>query len=148
MRETTLLRKVMLCISGMNCKIFRNNVGICKYSSGAMVAYGLCVGSSDLIGFVPHAITPSDVGKKVAVFLAVETKTDDGKVDKAQHSFLNMVANGGGIAIIARGEGSLNELRGLLQPFERGETIGSGLVYGEVSKPRRQTKLAERKSGT
>ena len=70
-------------------RIFRNNTGM-AYRGGKIetarrgvlclknarpIHFGLCVGSSDLIGFKTVTITPEMVGQKLAVFLAVEVKT-------------------------------------------------------------------------
>ena len=38
------------------------------------IKYGLCNGSSDLIGWTPITITPDMIGKKIAVFTAIEVK--------------------------------------------------------------------------
>lgn len=52
---------------------------------------GLCVGSSDLIGF-------TDTGR----FVAVEVKTAKGITTKEQQAFLQTVIRAGGIGIVAR----------------------------------------------
>ena len=68
------------------------------------VTYGLCTGSSDLIGWTPITITPDMVGKKIAVFTAVEVKLDkNGKYQatKEQKQFISVVRNNGGFAGVA-----------------------------------------------
>jgi hypothetical protein len=67
-----------------------------------MQPYGICVGSSDLIGIAP-------CGR----FLAVEVKTATGRVTKEQQTFIDAVCRAGGIAGIARSvDDALQLLRG------------------------------------
>ena len=129
MRETGLSKKIMLALSkNHNIRIFRNNVGKCwigaskKFAepttvrvqsgdvliqNGRYFEAGLCVGSSDLIGFKSTIVTPEMVGKKLAVFTAVEVKTPTGKISGEQINFLNMVNNMGGIGIICKDENNI-----------------------------------------
>ena len=65
---------------------------------------GLCKGSSDLIGWTPIEITPEMVGKKLAIFTAVEVKKPGGRVSKEQLNFMRRVNEDGGIAGIATNE--------------------------------------------
>ncbi|MGB4499394.1 MAG: VRR-NUC domain-containing protein [Methylococcaceae bacterium] len=60
------------------------------------------VGSSDLIGFQSVTITPEMVGQKVAIFTAIEVKTETGKVSPAQTKFVEMVRKFGGIGAVVR----------------------------------------------
>lgn len=83
-------------------KVFRNNSGYLRDIRGQYVHFGLCTGSSDLVGIVP----PS--GR----FLAIEVKTPTGVVTKEQLSFLRMVNESGGIGFIARSvEEAIENLR-------------------------------------
>ena len=84
-----------------NVRLFRNNVGVCKTENSTIV-YGLCNGSSDLIGWTSIEITPDMLGKKLAIFTALEIKTETGKVSPEQKVFLENVKNAGGIAKICR----------------------------------------------
>jgi hypothetical protein len=65
------------------------------------VRYGLERGSSDLIGFTSIEILPEMVGQKIAVFTAIEVKSDTGKLSPEQENFINMVNHFGGIAGMA-----------------------------------------------
>ena len=68
------------------------------------VTYGLCTGSSDLIGWTPVTVTPDMVGKKIAVFTAVEVKKNKfGKyrATEEQKHFISAVQANGGIAGVA-----------------------------------------------
>lgn len=82
-------------------KIFRNNTGRLKQGN-RIVHFGLCRGSSDLIGWTPVEITPEMVGQTVAVFTAVEVKTPKGRATKEQKNFIEQVRSAGGLAGVAR----------------------------------------------
>lgn len=98
MSETALQNKIRLAVGKLkDTRIFRNNVGMING-----VQFGLCVGSSDLIGFKSVIITPEMVGKKIAIFTAIEVKTESGKVSERQTKFIDMVANFGGIGALVR----------------------------------------------
>lgn len=103
--ETKLQRRIMLALSANGCTVFRNETGrfwtgkpIHKASrqvtldNAAMIPVGLCVGSSDIIG-IHHGS-----GR----FLAVEVKTQRGRVSKEQLAFIDAINKAGGIAGIAR----------------------------------------------
>ena len=91
MREQDIQRLIMLALSEAGCLIFRNNVGVLKNAAGIPIKFGLCVGSSDLIGLTP-------TGR----FLAVEIKTSKGRATPEQLRFIEAVRARGGIAGIAR----------------------------------------------
>lgn len=59
---------------------------------------GLCLGSSDLIGFTSVTISPDMVGRKVAIFTALEVKTKTGRASTQQVDFIETVKRFGGIA--------------------------------------------------
>jgi hypothetical protein len=63
---------------------------------------GLCVGSSDIIGFRSIEITAAMVGQRVAVFTALEVKAAKGRATEAQARFLTNVREAGGIAALVR----------------------------------------------
>ena len=83
-------------------RLFRNNVGQCQATDGRVVRFGLCEGSSDLIGFTSVEITPEMVGQRLAVFTAVEVKTPRGRITDAQQKFIDLVNEAGGRAGVAR----------------------------------------------
>jgi hypothetical protein len=91
MKESDIQRLIMLALSEAGCLIFRNNVGTLKNAAGIPIRFGLCVGSSDLIGITPD-------GR----FLAVEIKTCKGRATPDQLRFIEAVRAKGGIAGIAR----------------------------------------------
>lgn len=94
-------------------RLFRNNVGSCISSDGRVVRFGLCPGSSDLIGFRTITVTPDMVGQQVAVFSAVEVKTTKGRPTEQQQKFIQLVQRSGGIAGIARSVDEAQSVLGL-----------------------------------
>lgn len=101
--ETNLQAQIWKAVStAPDVRLFRNNVGTCKAADGRFVRFGLCTGSSDLIGLKSVVITPDMVGQRVAVFCAVEVKTPKGRVTEEQQRFLDFVKRSGGIAGVAR----------------------------------------------
>ena len=100
--ESELQYQIRLAVSSPNIKMFRNNVGCIEGKDGRRVTFGLCVGSSDLIGWTSKTITQDDVGKTVAVFTALEVKTPTGKVSPQQQTFIDAVNKHGGIGAIVR----------------------------------------------
>lgn len=94
MKESDIQRLIMLALSEAGCVIWRNNVGVLKNSAGIPIKFGLCVGSSDLVGIAPGG-----------QFLAVEIKTPTGRATPEQLRFIDAVRKRGGIAGIARSPG-------------------------------------------
>ena len=71
---------------------------------------GLCVGSSDLIGYRSFLVGPEHVGQRVAQFAAVEVKSATGRPSKEQTQFVNHITQAGGRAGIARCVGEAETL--------------------------------------
>lgn len=92
----------MVSVSNQGSVIWRNNTGVLKNEAGIPVRFGLCPGSSDLIGVTPVTITEEMVGKNIGVFTAIEVKTPKGRVSAEQERFLAAVRRAGGIAGVAR----------------------------------------------
>jgi hypothetical protein len=107
MHEGDILADLRLEVQKLNCTTFRNNTGRFKihdnYGKPRWVQFGLCVGSADTIGWTEHVITEADVGRRVAIFTAFETKTPKGKKPTdAQLNFIGHVLLAGGIAAVCR----------------------------------------------
>jgi hypothetical protein len=88
-------------------RLWRNNVGGLYDQRGRYVAYGLgshggsvLSGTSDAIGLHSVTITPDMVGRRIAVFVAIEAK-DKGEPSAEQRTFLTVVHQAGGIAGVA-----------------------------------------------
>ncbi len=82
-------------------RLWRNNTGALKDAAGRLVRYGLCPGSSDLIGLRTRIITEADLGHRFAQFVAIEVK-DRGRLTPEQERFIAMVQQAGGMAGVAR----------------------------------------------
>ncbi len=82
-------------------RLLRNNCGKFQDKRGMWIQFGVgAPGGSDLIGWKTVEITAEMVGKRVAVFLAVEVKSRNGKLTEDQLSFLTAVRNAGGIGLV------------------------------------------------
>lgn len=107
MQESSLLKRVWLEMSARGLKLFRNNVGSGKllHANGTSqyIDFGLCNGSSDLIGWETITVTPEMVGNKVAQFVALEVKTEKGRLKPEQKNFLEAVKVAGGQALVSKG---------------------------------------------
>jgi hypothetical protein len=98
--ERRIQADIQLAANGP-ARLWRNNTGALKDQRGQLVRYGLCPGSSDLIGYRSVVITPDMVGQRLAVFAAVEVK-DRGRATAQQEAFISLVQQAGGLAGIAR----------------------------------------------
>ena len=96
--EANIQNDIWIALSQAGCLVWRNNSGVLKDKTGRPIKFGLCKGSSDLVGICPD-------GK----FLAVEVKTADGRIRPEQKLFIAAVIAKGGRAGIARSvEDALN----------------------------------------
>jgi hypothetical protein len=122
-KEINIQRNIMLAVSKAGARIFRNNVGTAwagkSYAAkdgkrvienAQLIRFGLCTGSSDLIGWKSLTITPEMVGTKVAIFCAVEVKTFKGRARDEQKNFIDKLTNDGGFAGVARTEDEAVEI--------------------------------------
>jgi hypothetical protein len=83
-------------------RMWRNNVGAYPLANGGFLRYGLCNGSADFIGLRSLIVTPGMVGKRVAVFLAIESKAPGNDAEDHQETWLTEVRDAGAIAGVAR----------------------------------------------
>ena len=118
MSESELQREIMKAVTDAGGRVFRNQVGMGWYGhmvqsdakeghtivlTGARPLYaGLCVGSSDLIGWTPLVITPEMVGMTIAVFTAIEVKSKTGRPTVEQLNFIDKVRAAGGLGGIVK----------------------------------------------
>jgi hypothetical protein len=114
MKEKDIQNDIRLMVSKLmqNVKLFRNNVGqgfcgVVVEEVGKVrlvltrffrIKFGLCNGSSDLIGWTSTVITPEMVGEKVAVFTSIEVKQPKKQSTEEQIHWLFAVRDAGGIA--------------------------------------------------
>jgi hypothetical protein len=108
--ELAVQNSIRLALGRGNVRLFRNNTGALKDAQGRLVTFGLCPGSSDLIGWRTVTITPDMVGQQLAVFTAIEVK-DKGRATAQQLQFISVVQQAGGISGVAR---SVDEARAIL----------------------------------
>ncbi len=125
MSEKNIQSLIMLALSKVGVIAFRQNTGMGWAGQAQKITHekivtlhpgdvvirgarplhaGLCKGSSDLIGMKMVRITPSMVGHKLAVFVAVEVKAERGTLRTEQETFIRAVQKAGGIAGMARSE--------------------------------------------
>lgn len=102
MSEKKIMQDIQVELSRLGARVFRNNIGLFETSDGRKIRTGLCVGSSDLIGWCSITVTQDMIGRQVAIFTAVEVKTETGRVTPEQENFIGAVRKSGGIAFIAR----------------------------------------------
>lgn len=114
--ESNIQTEILIEFGKGSRRLFRQNVGqawagrmVKRFPDGSVLLAnarplraGLCVGSSDIIGWESITIEPADVGRRIAVFEAIEVKTDSGSLTKEQTAFLRVVDDSGGVAIEAR----------------------------------------------
>jgi len=125
-KETNLVRNIQLTLGRIpGVRTFRNNVGTAwigksqrftqktvitvqagdvLIQNGRVFHGGLCVGSSDIIGFQSLKVTPEMIGRTLAVFMAIEAKTETGRVSKEQKNFIEMVKTFGGVSGAVKSE--------------------------------------------
>jgi hypothetical protein len=100
--EQAIQQAIRLELSRGDCRLWRNNSGVLLDRQGRPVTFGLCKGSSDLIGLRTITIGPEHVGQTVAVFAAIEVKSQNGRTTPEQAAFLAQVQQMGGLAGVAR----------------------------------------------
>ena len=112
MNEQELQQRIRLELGTGAVRLWRNNVGALHNQRGQLVSYGLCRGSSDLIGLRQLTIGPEHLGQTLAIFAAIEVKTKQGRPTAEQQQFLKVVRQLGALAGVAR---SLPEASAILQ---------------------------------
>jgi len=100
--EQELQQRIRLQLGSSPVRLWRNNVGALRDERGRLVTYGLCKGSSDLIGLRQVLIGPEHLGKTMAVFSAIEVKAPKGRLREEQRLFLELVERFGGYSGVAR----------------------------------------------
>ena len=101
MSEQELQQRIRLQLGSSPVRLWRNNVGALRDERGRLVTYGLCKGSSDLIGLRQVLIGPEHLGQTLAVFSAIEVKSPKGRLREEQRSFLELVERFGGYSGVA-----------------------------------------------
>lgn len=127
MSEHEIQQRILLACGSGDTRLWRNNVGTgwagpsTRVTAGNVRAVasalqpgdvvirggrplhaGLCQGSSDLIGYRSLTVQPEHLGQQLAVFAAVEVKSERGRASAEQVRFLKHILDAGGRAGIAR----------------------------------------------
>ena len=107
------MQTIRLCL---RVPLFRNLVGKFKTVQGQWVNAGLGRGSSDLIGWTPVKVTKNMVGRRIAVFTAIEVKVPGSRTEPRrlvdQEAFIAAVKRDGGYAGFADTVGRAKEIIG------------------------------------
>lgn len=96
--EREIQDAIMMEASQLGATVWRNNTGMLYNRRGTPVKYGLCKGSSDIIGIWQGR------------FLAIEVKRPNKKATKDQQRFIDHVNAKGGIAFVCDDEKKLKEM--------------------------------------
>jgi hypothetical protein len=119
MSETDFMRQCLKRATALGARLFRHNVGLAwvgkvtKNRDGSITIHDPrpfksgVPGMSDLIGWVPVKITAEHVGKTLAVYTAVETKSLRGRTFDEQAAFISTVTRSGGVAGVAKTDDDL-----------------------------------------
>lgn len=123
MSEKTLLSEIQLLFTKKGHRIFRQNTGTgwageffkppmptniritpsdVVIRNARPLRAGLCTGSSDLIGWQTITITEDMIGKKVAIFTAIEGKYGSTRTTLEQQRFIDSVNESGGHGQVVR----------------------------------------------
>jgi hypothetical protein len=100
--EHEIQQRIRLACGRGAVRLWRNNTGALVDQQGRFVRFGLCKGSSDLIGLRSVVVTPEMVGQRIAQFVALEIKAPQGVVSPEQQAFLRLVQELGGVASVCR----------------------------------------------
>lgn len=96
--EHEIQQRIRLACGRGPVRLWRNNTGALVDQQGRFVRFGLCKGSSDLIGLRSLEVTSEMVGQQLAQFVALEVKTAQGVLSPEQRAFLRLVKQFGGVA--------------------------------------------------
>jgi len=110
--EHEIQQRIRLACGRGPVRLWRNNTGALVDQQGRFMRFGLCKGSSDLIGLRTLEITPELVGQRLAQFVALEVKTAQGVLRPEQLAFLRLVQELGGVAAICRSVEEAEQLLG------------------------------------
>lgn len=113
MSEQQIQQEIRLQCGKGPVRLWRNNTGRLMDRYGRPVTFGLCPGSSDLIGLRQVVIGPEHLGQTMAVFAAIEVKAPGGRASPEQKQFISAIQGFGGIAGIARSVAEANSILGL-----------------------------------
>jgi hypothetical protein len=107
--ESAVLRDVLAMLAlEPDLAVWRQNTGALPDPSGRLIRFGLCIGSSDIIGIL------APTGR----FLAIEVKRPGEKPTKLQTLFLAAIRRWGGFATVVH---SAIDVHSAIERARRGE---------------------------
>jgi len=143
MSEHVIQQRILLACGRGSTRLFRNNVGTgwagqatkvtpgnlrgvaaalqpgdVVVRNGRPLNAGLCVGSSDLIGWRSRVISPEMVGQTIAQFVAIEVKSETGRTTPQQDQFLSQIQAVGGCGGVARSVSAADALLSAADPLQ------------------------------
>ena len=116
--EHEIQQRIRLACSRGPVRLWRNNTGALVDQQGRFVRFGLCKGSSDLIGLRSLEITSELVGQRIAQFVALEVKTPQGTISPEQRAFLQLVEQLGGVAAVCRSVNEAEQVLAVVAPAQ------------------------------
>lgn len=101
--EWEIMEKIAAACSKGGDQVFENRIGtVIDQRTNQYISFGVGgKGAADLIGWKTIEITPDMMGKKVAVFCAIEVKRPGLEARTEQKAYLKKVDTAGGIAGVA-----------------------------------------------
>jgi len=112
MSEFQTLRDIVLACSNRDTRLWHMQAGKFRaLHSDAIIHVGV-PGMSDLFGPRSVTVTQDMVGRRIAVFCAIEVKSPTGRTARNQLDLIHVVENLGGYAGVAR---SVDEARAILR---------------------------------
>lgn len=110
-KETNVEKEIQLFVSKNGARLWKNHRGLFQDRQGNPRQIGIGPnGGCDLIGYTMIEIEPHMVGRKIAVFTAIECKQGRGRVSPEQLQFCERVRQDGGKAGIAWGKSDALEI--------------------------------------
>lgn len=112
--ERDVLKLVIDAAPLLDARLWRNNVGVLQDRFGKYVTYGVGgPGWPDTIGYQMVTVTPEMVGAKLAVFVGIECKREEGGVvSERQSRVIDQLQQAGARAGVAR---SVEDLQVILK---------------------------------
>jgi hypothetical protein len=110
--EHEIQQRIRLACGRGAVRLWRNNTGALVDQQGRFVRFGLCKGSSDLIGLRSLEVTPEMAGQRLAQFVSLEVKAPQGVLSPEQRAFLRLVQELGGVAAVCRSVEEAEQLLG------------------------------------
>lgn len=109
--ESSVNDVVKLWASTKGGELYRNSRGMMPLPNGGMRPYGVGPnGSGDLVGPMPVTITPEMVGRTVAIYCELESKTPIGRVQQHQLERISKLRDMGAMAGVVRSAEDANDV--------------------------------------